>query len=77
MMKMRVPFFKISLVLLATSITVYVAWVNQVDLFHDPIGLEKSYPYMIGFYLCFFASILFGAMGLIRYVLRKRNEKNT
>ena len=74
---MKISFYKISLVFLIASIAIYTLWVKQVDLFHDPMGLEKSYPYMFSFYFCFFVSILTGVTGLIRFVISKKNEKNT
>ena len=69
---MKVSFYKVSLVFLFASVAIFIIWLKQVDLFHDPIGLDKSYLYVFSFYFCFFASILTGILGLVRLFFAKK-----
>ena len=72
---MKIPFFKASFVFFIASIVVFILWVNLVDLFHDPLGLEESYPYMISFYSLLLISVISGSVGLFKK-LSNKNARN-
>jgi len=71
---MRIPFFKISLFFAVASVAALTLWVNQVHIFHDLQGLEKSYPYMIGFYGFLFISIASVLIGIFRTITNKNDS---
>ena len=71
---MTVPFFKISLFFAVASVVTLTLWVNQVHVFHDPQGLEKSYPYMIGFYGFLFTSVVSMLVGIFRIINNKNDS---
>ena len=72
---MKIPFFKVSTVFLIIAAIIQVLWNYQVDLFHDEMGLEKSYPYILGVYGFAITSVISFFIGLIRLVKEQRGIK--
>lgn len=72
---MKIPFFKVSIIFLIIAVIIHVAWTYQVDLFHDVMGMEKSYPYIIGVYGFAIASIICCFIGYIKFVKEQRTIK--